>query len=63
MSGWYRFVAQHNPITWMIDGMRYQVVVGFDATEALKAIAVAGGLAVVALALASGQLRRRLRAA
>jgi ABC-2 type transport system permease protein len=61
MSGWYRSVAQHNPVTWMIDGMRYQVIVGFDATEALKAISVAGGLAVFALVLASSQLRRRLR--
>jgi ABC-type multidrug transport system permease subunit len=61
MSGWYRSVAQHNPITWMVDGMRYQVIVGFDATQALKAIAVAGGLAVFALTLASSQLRRRLR--
>jgi ABC-2 type transport system permease protein len=61
MSGWYRAVAQHNPITWMVDGMRYQVIVGFDATEALKAMSVAGGLAVLALMLASSQLRRRLR--
>jgi ABC-2 type transport system permease protein len=62
MAGWYRTVAQHNPITWMIDGMRYQIVVGFDAKEAFKAIAVAGVLALVALMLASSQLRRRLRA-
>ena len=41
--------------------MRYQVIVGFDATEALKAMAVAGGIAVLALLLALSQLRRRLR--
>jgi len=63
MNGWYRSVAQHNPITWMIDGMRYQIVVGFDLTEALKAVAVAGTLAVFALGLAISQLRRRLRVA
>lgn len=62
MSGWYRSAAQHNPITWLVDGMRYQVIVGFDAGEALKAISVAGAVAVFALALASSQLRRRLRA-
>ena len=62
MSGWYRSVAQHNPITWMIDGMRHQIIVGFDATEALKALAVAGGLAAFALVLSLSQLRRRLQA-
>ena len=28
MSGVYQTLAEANPITWMIDGMRYQVVVG-----------------------------------
>jgi hypothetical protein len=41
--------------------MRYQIVVGCDIGEAVKAIAVAGALAVVALVLAISQLRRRLR--
>ena len=63
MSGWYRSVAQHNPVTWMIDGMRHQIIVGFDATEGLKALAVAGTLAMVAIALALTQLQRRLRVA
>jgi ABC-type multidrug transport system permease subunit len=61
MSGWYKAVAQHNPISWMIDGLRYQVVVGFDVTEATKALAVAGVLAVAAIAIATHQLQRRLR--
>jgi ABC-2 type transport system permease protein len=61
MSGWYKAVAQHNPISWMIDGLRYQVIVGFDITEAAKALAVAGVLAVGAIALATHQLQRRLR--
>jgi hypothetical protein len=47
----------------MIDGMRYQIIVGFDLSEACKAIAVAGTIAVLALVLASSQLRRRLRVA
>jgi ABC-2 type transport system permease protein len=63
MSGWYKAVAQNNPISWMIDGMRYQIIVGFDATEAAKAFAVAGVLAVVAIALATRELHRRLRVA
>lgn len=63
MRGWYRAVAAHNPISWMVDGMRAQVVSGFDLGGALSAIAVSGVLAVVAIALATVQLSRRLRVA
>ena len=61
MSGWYKAVAEHNPISWMIDGLRYQVVVGFDLTEAAKAIGVVLVLAVGAIVVATHQLQRRLR--
>ncbi|HSL57808.1 MAG TPA: ABC transporter permease [Acidimicrobiales bacterium] len=60
MGGWYRWVAERNPLTWMIDGARHQVVVGFDLAEAATALAVAGGLVVVSFWLALRQLRRRL---
>lgn len=60
MSGWYRWVAEHNPLTWLINGMRYQVITGFDVGEALQAILVAAALAAVAILLAVSQLRRRL---
>ena len=36
-------------------------LVGFDVTEATKALAVAGVLAVAAIAIATHQLQRRLR--
>jgi ABC-2 type transport system permease protein len=61
MSGWYKAVAQHNPISWMIDGLRYQIIVGFDLTEAAKALTVAGVLAVGSIVIATHQLQRRLR--
>lgn len=61
MSGWYKAVADHNPITWMIDGMRALVVYGFDWTDALTAVGVAAGLAVLAVLVATRQFRRRLR--
>lgn len=63
MNGWYQWVAEHNPLTWVINGMRYQVITGFDAGEAAQAILVAAALAVVAIALAGVQLRRRLAVA
>jgi ABC-2 type transport system permease protein len=62
MSGWFQTVAEANPVTWMIDGMRSLVIEGFSWRDALTAIAVAAGLAAVTLTLATTQFRRRLRA-
>jgi ABC-2 type transport system permease protein len=63
MNGWYRWVAEHNPLTWLINGMRYQVITGFDLGEALQSILVAAALAVLAMLLAVSQLRRRVAVA
>jgi ABC-2 type transport system permease protein len=62
MHGIYRSIATRNPITWMVDGMRHQVIVGFDAGEAAVSIAVAAGLAVLAILGAQRALRSRLAA-
>ncbi len=61
MSGWYQTVAEANPITWMIDALRVLVIEGFRWQEALTALGVAAGLAVVTITLATTQFRRRLR--
>jgi ABC-2 type transport system permease protein len=61
MRGWYRAVAEHNPITSMIDGMRALVVYGFDWSDALRAVGVAGALAVLGVLVATRQFRYRLR--
>lgn len=63
MSGWYKTVAEYNPITWMVDGMRHQVLVGFDLSEAALSLAVAGVIAVAALAFAVAQLQHRVKGA
>ncbi len=62
MKGWYRAAASHNPISFMIDGMRHQVIVGVDAGQAAKAFGVAGLIAVCSITLATRQLQHRLRA-
>lgn len=62
MNGWYQWVAEHNPLSWVINGMRYQVITGFDGVEALQAIGVSAVLAAITIALAFSQLRRRLGA-
>lgn len=61
MSGIYRSIARRNPVTWMVDGMRHQVIVGLDWGEAGVALGVAGVLAVLSIAGANAALRARLR--
>ena len=63
MSGWYKTVSDNNPMTWMIDGARYQVIFGFDLGEALKTLLIAGVLAVIGMWFAGTQVRRRWRTA
>jgi ABC-2 type transport system permease protein len=63
MSGWYKSIAEHNPITWMVDGMRYQVLVGFSWSEAATSIAVSTAIAAVSLWFATAQVRYRVREA
>lgn len=61
MSGIYRTLAERNPITWMVDGMRHQVVVGLDWSEAALSLTVAAGLAALAIWGAHRALQARLR--
>lgn len=61
MNGIYRSIATRNPVTWMVDGMRHQVIVGLDWSEAAVSIAVAGVLAVLAILSAYRALLARLR--
>jgi len=63
MSGIYESVASRNPVTWMVDGMRHQVTVGLDWSEAAASIAVAAVLAAMAIFGAQRALQARLRRA
>ena len=63
MTGTYQWIAERNPITWMIDGMRYQVIDGLDWSKGLASIAIAGALAVLAIFGANRALQARLRRA
>lgn len=63
MSGIYRSIATRNPITWMVDGVRHQVIVGLDWGEAARSLAVAAVLATLSILGANAALRARLRQA
>ncbi len=63
MSGWYRTLAELNPLTWMVDGMRVQVLEGFSLSAAATSIGVCLGICAVGMLFATQQLRRRLAVA
>jgi ABC-2 type transport system permease protein len=63
MTGAYQWIAERNPISWMIDGLRDQVIVGLDWSEGLTSIAIAGALASLAIFGANRALQARLQRA
>jgi len=62
MSGWYRDLAEANPVSWMVDGARELVIEGWSFGAAAQALGVAAGLAALTMAFATRSLARRVRA-
>jgi ABC-2 type transport system permease protein len=60
MSGWFQVVADLNPISYLVEGMRAQIIGGADAATTLIGLGVAIGLAALALAASGLAFRRRL---
>jgi ABC-2 type transport system permease protein len=60
MSGWFRRVADVNPLTYLIEGARAQIIGGVDLGDFARAIAVSGTIFVVGVLLANLALRSRL---
>ena len=59
-GGWFERLADANPLSYMVDGIRHLHIVGWDGSEALTAVGVAGGLFALFLAMALGALRSRV---
>ena len=60
MSGWFRGVAQNNPITWIVDPLRRLVVVGWSWTDAAIALGIPAVCAVGTVGAALAALQRKL---
>lgn len=60
MDGWFRVVADLNPISYLAEGMRAPIVDGLDWPTILIGIGIAIGLAVISLTTAAVAFRRRL---
>lgn len=63
MQGWFRVVADANPISYLVEAMRQQVVDGVDVRTTLTGLAVVIALAALALAGSFAAFRGRLRQA
>lgn len=60
MSGWFKVVADVNPISYLVEAMRDQVIVGVDPRPTLIGLAVVIALAAAAIAACWSAYRRRL---
>ena len=60
MHGWFKTVADINPISHLVEAMRDQVIADFDPGTIATGLAIAGGLAVLAVTASARGLHRRL---
>lgn len=61
MTGWFQDIAAVNPFSYLIEGVRHQVIDGFDLGRLGVSALVAFGFFVFGLMLSSLALRARLR--
>jgi ABC-2 type transport system permease protein len=58
--GWFRAIATGNPISYLIEGVRSLIILGWDWQALLLAFGVAVAMLVLAVALAGQALQERL---
>lgn len=61
MSGAYAVLADLNPVSYLVEGMRDLAIDGFTAWAVARAILIPAVLSIAAMALALATLRRRIR--
>jgi ABC-2 type transport system permease protein len=57
---WFRDIATVNPVSYLIEGVRSLVVVGWDAEALALGFGIAAAIATVAVVIAATSLRERL---
>jgi ABC-2 type transport system permease protein len=61
LSGWLDTVAGWNPVTYLLEGMRSLVIVGWDASALAEATVAVAIVAVVSMSLCFAALRGRVK--
>ena len=59
-SDWFRTVADWNPVSYMLEGIRSLVIEGWNGEALALGFACSGGVALIALVAASSALRTRM---
>jgi ABC-2 type transport system permease protein len=59
-TDWFRTVADWNPVSYMLEGIRSLVIEGWNGEALALGFACAGGLAAIALLAAVSALRTRM---
>ena len=57
---WFQTIADWNPVSYMLEGIRSLVITGWDGQALALGFACAGGIALIALAAAGSALRTRM---
>jgi ABC-2 type transport system permease protein len=56
-----RTIAEYNPLSFIVEGVRQPIISGIDASDTLAAVAAIAGIVLLGLLLSAGALRHRLR--
>jgi ABC-2 type transport system permease protein len=59
-ADWFRTIANWNPVSYLLEGIRSVLITGWDGTVLARAFVIAGALAIVALAASAIALRSRM---
>jgi ABC-2 type transport system permease protein len=54
-------IAEYNPLSFIVEGVREPIISGIDATHTLEAVAAIAGIVVLGLVLSARALKHRLR--
>ncbi|HEY6730501.1 MAG TPA: ABC transporter permease [Solirubrobacterales bacterium] len=54
-------IAEYNPLSFIVEGVREPIISGIDATHTLEAVAAIAGIVVLGLVLSARALQHRLR--
>ena len=54
-------IAEYNPLSFIVEGVREPIIAGIDAAVTLEAVAAIAGIVVLGLVLSSRALKHRLR--
>ncbi|HKF82370.1 MAG TPA: ABC transporter permease [Solirubrobacterales bacterium] len=54
-------IAEYNPLSFIVEGVREPIISGIDATETLEAVAAIAGIIILGLVLSARALQHRLR--